>query len=556
MHRGLAAAIVLLTLAAFSPVSRNGFVRFDDTQFVTWNPTVLRGLTWPGAVWALTSLDNGNWIPLARLGHMANVQLFGLHAAGHHLAALAVHAAAAAVLFLALARLTGSAWPAAFAAGLFAVHPLRVESVAWVAELRDVLSGLFFALALLLHQRWAARRVPRDAALLLLAGALGLASKPMVVTLPLVLLLLDIWPLGRWRGEGPWPLVREKLPLLALAVAAGAIATVAQGRTAAMGSLAEYPLLLRLGNAAVSAALYLGKLFWPLRLSPFYPYEGGTLSTAAVAGALLLLAAATAGAFLARRSRPWLGVGWAWFLLVLAPVSGVVQVGFQGMADRYTYLPSIGLALALGFEAWTRFRTPRARAAGAGAAGALLLACALLTARQAGFWRDTRTLFAHALALAPGNWLAHLKLAEVDRQERAPADALPHLEAAAAGAPANFYVRTLLGVTYGELGRDADALRELQLAVRLGPGWVDARHNLGVVLANAGRLEESAAELRAELRLEPGSVRALEVLGPVLLLLGRLDEADRAAADWLAAAPGSAGARELQERIRAARPPR
>jgi Tfp pilus assembly protein PilF len=524
--RLIAVGLVALTLAAFSPVARNGFLGWDDPQVITKNPLVLQGLTLPGLRWALTTTDRGNWMPLTRVVNLLDVQLFGTWAGGHHLVSLGVHAAAVGVLFLALLRLTGAPGASAFAAALFGLHPLRVESVAWAAELKDVLSGLCFALALLAHQRWAARRRPADYALVVLAGALGLAAKPMLVTLPVVLLLLDFWPLGRGRGGGTRAVLAEKLPLLALGVAAGVVAIGAQAATGAIGSLAKYPWPVRLANALTSTATYLGKFFWPLRLSPFYAFDGGPVRPGSVAVALLVVAGATALALRTLRTRPWIAVGWGWYLVMLAPVAGVVQVGSQSLADRYTYLPLIGVGVALAFEAARQLADrPAARRAVAAAALAALAACCVLTPAQAARWRDTRTLFTHALALDPDNWLAHVKLGELAREERRPDLALPHLQAAVAGAPDSFYARTLLGVTLGELGRGGEALRELQEAVRLGPAWLDARHNLAVVLANAGRLDEAEAQLRIELRLSPGAARATAMLERVQALQQRLREA-------------------------------
>lgn len=561
----LALGLVLLTLAAFLPALDNGFVDYDDGQYVTANPRVQEGLTLSGVRWALTAEVAGNWHPLTLLSHMLDCQLFGLEPRGHHLTSLLLHLANVVLLFAVLARMTGARWRSALVAALFAVHPTHVESVAWVAERKDVLCALFWLLGMGAYLRYVrrpsvARYLPVAAAL-----ALALAAKPMAVTFPLVLLLLDLWPLGRLRLEAGSPglrtglaLVVEKLPLLAMSLAAG-IATLA-AQEATVSSLARLPFGARLANAAVAGAAYLGKTLVPRELAAFYPLRGD-LSAWQVAAAAALLAALTAAAVVALRRAPYLTVGWSWFLVTLAPVAGLIQVGAQAMADRYTYLPSIGLfiALAWGAAALVAGRHPRPprqhRAAvvvASGLAAVAVVALVPVTRAQVATWADTATLFRHALAVTRDNYLAHINLAYaleeaggagdealahfrtaraiVPRSVEAnaalgtalaargrPAEALPYLRTAVAVDPKDARVRVDLAAALDDLGDREGAIVELRAAVALDPGLAPAHHGLGMLLLAAGRSAEAAVELRAAVGLDPALGREL---APVLAGLG------------------------------------
>jgi tetratricopeptide (TPR) repeat protein len=401
----LYAALALLTLIAWLPTFANGFVNLDDGLYVTGNPWVLRGLDPEGLAWALTANVANNWHPLTLLSHMLDIQLFGLHAAGHHGTSLLLHAANVLLLFAVLRGMTGSLWRSAMVAALFAVHPTHVESVAWVAERKDVLSALFWIFALGAWTAWTRRPSAGRYLLVVVLMILGLASKPMVVTLPFALLLLDLWPLDRLR-LGWKRLVLEKLPLLALS-AASSLVTLRYQKTS-MVPLEVLPWSFRLANAAVSYAAYLGKTLVPRRLAAFYPIPL-EIPAWKVAGAAALLLAVTALSIWRARRSPWLLAGWLWFLGTLVPVIGLVQVGRQAMADRYLYIPSIGLFLAI---VWGVAELVKRRAVLATVSVVVILALAAGTWVQVGYWRDSVALYRHALAVTRGNYVAHIGLAK------------------------------------------------------------------------------------------------------------------------------------------------
>jgi hypothetical protein len=429
-------ALVLVTAVAFLPVFGNGFVGYDDDAYL--NATVQQGLSPATVRWAFATSHTGNWHPLTWLSHLLDASLFGLRPAGHHAVSLLLHAAAAALLYLLVRGMTGRVSAAWLAAALFAVHPLHVESVAWAAERKDVLSGLFFMLTLLAWLRYV--RSGRNRAgpdprcheggitarsrrylLSLALFALGLMAKPMLVTLPFVLLLLDWWPLGRlaaadgghgrrgWRGRAP--LVLEKIPFLALA-AGSSIATFLVQQAAGSTRAADfYPFGVRLGNAVTAMAAYIGKTVLPVGLSVVYPHPRVFPAPGRFALAAAILLGCSAAAWLARRSRPHLFVGWWWFAGMLVPVIGLVQVGAQALADRYTYLPLVGIFVALAVEGERcAGRGSRRRVVSAGMAAGVVVVCGILTFRQAAVWRTTVTLFTHAVAVTDDNWMAQMNL--------------------------------------------------------------------------------------------------------------------------------------------------
>lgn len=462
--------LILACLALYSPVRHHAFVNYDDPDYVTANPHVLAGLTVAGVRWALTSTYGANWFPLTWISHMLDVELFGLDAGRHHLTSAVLHACSAVLLFLAFLRMTGARWRSAFVAAAFALHPLRVESVAWAAERKDVLCGLFWMLALLAYARYAERPGPKRYALVAAAFAGALLSKPMAVTLPAVLMLLDYWPLRRG------PKLVEKLPLFAMSAAASVVTLLVQGSGGAVLTTAELSLGQRAANAVVSCAAYCLQTLWPSGLAVFYPFRVPAVweALAALAG----LAAVTAA--VARRRE--LLAGWLWFLVTLLPVIGLVQVGLQSRADRYTYLPSIGLAILL---AWA---VPRQLL------GAACLAWAAVTWTYLPAWRNSRTLFEHALAVTRNNYIAHN----------------------------NF------GVALRDAGDSAAAMSHFQSAIEIRPAYSDAQNNLGEALLRAGRLDEAESHIRTALALRPDSPEAHINLGTVLSRRGR--DADAAAA--------------------------
>ena len=438
--------LALLTLAVYLPVLAHGFIRFDDPYYVTRNPGVQAGLTWEGIAWALTANVASNWHPLTLLSHMLDCELFGMDPMGHHLTSLLLHTASVVLLFEVLRRMTGSVWRSAAVAALFAIHPTHVESVAWIAERKDVLSGFFWMLTLLAWERYVRQPSRKRYAAVALALAAGLLSKPMVVTLPFVLLLLDVWPFERKIR------VKEKLPLFALAAASCVVTVIAQ--SGAIGMASRFPMNLRLANAVLSYVKYLGKTLVPTRLAVFYPMPA-EFPAWKVAGAALLLVLLTV---LALRAPRYVTVGWLWFLGTLVPVIGIVQVGGQAMADRYLYLPSIGLFLIAvwGFPR-KAFWIP------------VLLALAITTRLQLRHWQDSESLFRHAAAVTEGNFIAHLHLAQIhaDRGERGPA--LEHFRTTLEIRPGMWQAQASLGNTLRRWGRPDKALPHLRNAVRLRP---------------------------------------------------------------------------------------
>ncbi|MBK8478867.1 MAG: tetratricopeptide repeat protein [Opitutaceae bacterium] len=475
---------------------RNGFINLDDGVYVTANPHVLAGLTRDSFVWAFQTFDSGNWHPVTWLSLMLDAQVFGSEAWGFHLTSAALHALNAALVFVFLRRTTGSLWRSLFVAAFFGVHPLRVESVAWVSERKDVLSTLFGLVSLLAYIAWqraagAGTARGRWGVVSFACLALGLMSKPMLVTLPCVMLLLDFWPLRRTDGSiaGTWPLVREKLPFFALAVVGMVSTWMAQASVGAMGNTTAYPIGARLANAVEAYAGYLGKTFYPVDLTIIYPFRTAH-AAGAVAAAAGLLVVLTVVAFAARRRQPYVAVGWLWFLGTLVPVIGLVQVGGQAMADRYTYLPSIGLLIVLfwGFAELVGHRVWLRRAVG-GLVIVVLVVLSSATVRQIARWKDSETVFRHALAVTPDNYFAHHCLG-----------------LALAVAP----------------GRLQEGIKELRAAARLVPGLPDAHLDLATALAEAGSaaLPECISEFRDALRLDSRYVEAHYGLSRALLRTG------------------------------------
>jgi len=545
----LALLLAALTFAVFSPVVHNGFINLDDDKYITENAQVLRGLTTGTSRWALTSLEHANWYPLRRLSHLVDVSLFGTWAGGHHLVSSAWHAAAAGVLFLALAQMTGARWRSLAVAGLFGVHPLQVESVAWAAERSNVQAGLFFAVTLLLWANYVRRPGAGRYLAVLAGGLLSLVAKPMLMTLPFILLLLDIWPLSRlgtsWRaikGRGGY-LLLEKVPLLAFAVTSGAIAIVAHRRMGALESVEALPLGVRFGNAAVAYWRYLGKMLWPADLAVFYPHPGRGLSPAAALTAGLLLAAVTAAAIFAARRRPWLGVGWFWYAGTLLPMSGIVQFGSHAMADRFAYIPCVGIFLAgvwcVAEDAPVRLRQPAVVAA---AAVAVYASLAVATVFQVRLWRDDLSLYSHALAATSDNWLVEHNLGVHFRNEGNHAEAIARFREALRIKPDYADAQYNLGTLLANLGETAAATTHLQEAVRLDPADADAHAALGRILSAAGQREDSLRHYRAAALLRPTDDAAVYNLGNALARLGRREEALAAYREALRLRPESAAA--------------
>lgn len=503
---GCAAAVLI----AFSPALGNHFVNLDDDTYIVQNRRILVGLSPEAVLWAAGATHASNWHPLTWVSLQLDASLYGLDAWGYHLTNLLLHAASSALLLGALAVATGTLRPSALAAALFALHPLRAESVVWAAERKDVLAGLFFALTLWAYLSYAARPSPGRYGVVALALALGLAAKPMLVSVPFVLLLLDFWPLGRartgrprdaatrpWRQtdlSAPWTkLIAEKLPLFALAALSAGATLEAQYQGGAVRDTGRLPAEARVANAAVAYWRYVGKEVWPANLTVFYPYPSRPWSRAQVLTAAAGLAAVCAAAWLLRGRWPYLLVGWLWFLGMLLPVIGLVQVGDQSLADRYSYLPSIGLTLA---AAWAlrdlgrRVGVPVVIAASV--AGAAVAACAAVTWVQAHYWRDGITLWQHALAVVEDNATARYSLGHALRRAGRVEDAVDQYRKALEFNPTDAGAHNNLGFALLLLSRPNEAAHHLEIALRINPSRANAWHNLGRAREAQGRRPDAA----------------------------------------------------------------
>jgi tetratricopeptide (TPR) repeat protein len=531
-----AVLIALATFALFWPATRNGFVNYDDPDYVTSSIHVQAGLTAQTFQWAFTHTVSGNWHPLTLLSHAFDCQLYGLQPRGHHLTSILLHGINAALLFLLLRRLTSALWRSLFVALFFAWHPLRVESVAWIAERKDVLCGFFWLLALLAWTEFVERKNAQNSrakffyGATLLAFTLALLSKPMAVTLPFVLLLLDFWPLKRMTDfkfktpELP-PLVREKIPFFLLALVMSAVAFLAQLNGDAVQSLGKLPFGLRAANALVAYADYLGKIFWPADLSIFYPHPGH-LPWPPVLLAGIFLAAVSVIVWRARGRFPFLLSGWFWFLGVLVPVIGLVQVGSQAMADRYTYLPSVGVFV---ISVWGAHEL----AAGKSflrkiffVGGIFALAgCWILTRQQIGYWRDSETLFTHALAVTADNAIARNGLGFALVKQGRLAEAAPDFADAIRLSPDYVEPHNNLGNLLALQNRTDDAIAEFQTALRLRPNYADAHFNYGNALLAQHRGDEAIAQFQAAAQLNPDDYEAHYKLGNLFVSQNRIADA-------------------------------
>ncbi len=514
--------LVLLTWAALGGVVSNGFVNYDDDLYLTENPALSQGPGVDGLRWAFTTTLGGNWHPVTWISHLIDVRLFGLNPAAHHAVNLALHSANALLLLALLRGLTGALWPSALVAALFAIHPLHVESVAWAAERKDVLSTLLALGATLVYVRGVRRPggvASRATAALLFA--LALMAKPMPLTLPLLLLLLDWWPLGRWtvtpgtpphaevpcaRFSPPLRLWLEKAPLLLLSLVSGIVTLAVQSDAGAMRAATGVAFPARVANAAIAYARYLRKALWPNDLAVFYPYPWAGHQPSTILVAVMLTVALAVLAVHQARRRPWLAAGLFWYLISLLPAIGLVQVGEQAMADRYTYLPLVGVFIA---AAWgiAEIAGRGRRAAQAVSAGTLVvigLLCAV-AARQVGTWRDGVTLFSQAVASTEGNYIAHNNLGtELLRRGRV-AETIPHFEETIRLAPRSPNGYQNLGRALAELGRRDEALDAYRTSLSLQPRDPNALDLLGVALARAGRAGEAVPLLEAALTLAPGN---------------------------------------------------
>jgi tetratricopeptide (TPR) repeat protein len=632
----LCVLLAVTTLAVFLQVARHDYVNYDDSDYITANAHVESGLKWANVVWAFKTGHASNWHPLTWMSHMLDIQLFGEKPVAQHLVSLGFHIVNTLLLFLVLRRMTGATWRSGMVAALFALHPLHVESVAWISERKDVLSAFFFLLTLGAYARYVEcrrqnaegrmgqpdadakhqasrftfhvsrfKRVPASAwyLLALVCFALGLMSKPMLVTLPFVLLLLDFWPLRRMqRAEGERQnhaalaaphiprrsrqssiadgqsqillLLLEKVPFFLLAAASSVVTFIVQRKGGAVST--SLSLGARVANAVVSYMRYIGKMLWPRHLSVLYPHPGHWPAWEVAASAVSVLAVSAAVILLARR-RPYLAVGWLWFCGTLVPVIGLVQVGIQSMADRYTYLPLIGLFIMLVWGIAEMVPERPWRAEVLGAVGVFsLAACALLTARQVQIWQDSAALFGHAVRVTRDNYLAYnnlgFYLSGLGKKEEAmenyrmslkinPAyedalnnvgyalagqkkysEAIPLYEAALRIRPNHAEVHNNLGNALSETGKIDEAIQHYLIALKQNPDHAEAHNNLGIALAMKGKLDEAVAHFQAAIRSKPNYASAHSNLGNAFAVQHKLDEAIREYREALRLKPDDAQA--------------
>ncbi|NPU83627.1 MAG: tetratricopeptide repeat protein [Syntrophaceae bacterium] len=515
---GLAALVLL----SFQGVFQNGFIHYDDHVYVTDNPHVRGGLSAEGIRWAFTATDAGFWHPLTWLSLMADAQLFRLNPAGYHGTSLLLHLLTTALLFLVLSGLTGRVWPSAFAAALFGVHPLQVEPVAWVAARKDVLCAFFWVAAMGLYGWYALRPGILRYGALAAVFFMGLMAKPMVMTLPFVLLLLDVWPLNRLdfgggkgfadRGEtrrfrpATWKsALLEKVPLLVMAAGVASVTFFAEAKVGALKPLEAFPLSERLGNALVSYVRYLGKTLWPADLSIHYAHPG-VWPLWIILGSAVLLAAITLAVLMGFRRRPYLTTGWLWFLGTLIPVIGIVQIGSHAMADRYACLPSIGLFLMVawgGADCVKAWFPSRARLLSAAAVLLLLPVLAVMDRNQVTRWRDAVSIFRHAARVEPNNALVQNNLgAALTRAEKS-AEAIGPLRQALRIRPDYAEAAFNLGAALAEQGDREEALLWYDRALELHPGFAEAYNNKGILAAESGRFSEAAELFQKALTIRP-----------------------------------------------------
>jgi tetratricopeptide (TPR) repeat protein len=544
----ITALLAVVTMALYWPTLGDEFINCDDPDYFTANPRVQTGLTLDNVGWAFTTGKAANWHPLTWLSLMLDASLFGPNSAGVHFTNVLLHTVDSALLFWLLRRLTGATWRSAWVAALFAWHPVHVESVAWAAERKDVLSVFFGLLALLFYANYARAREAegRDQeagarrgfnssisyGLALGCFGLGLASKPMLVSWPFVLLLLDFWPLARLRTGCLWPLVREKIPFFALATLAGAVTFLVQKQGGAVVAVAHLPLAERGANALISYCRYLGKIFCPTNLAVFYPRPAYWPLTQVLL-AMVLLAILSMLAWAGRRRCPFLPMGWLWYVGTLVPVIGLVQVGQQAMADRYSYIPSVGVLIIIVWGAHELAERRRGAVMALTAMGlAAVTLCFTLTRHQLEFWRNDKTLFRHALAVTRNNFFAHRSLGKSLNKAGQTDEAISQFQQALDLEPNDADVRNDLAGAFAKKGLTQQAITQFQESIHLKPDFIDARYNLANFLLGLGQTNAAISRFQEVLGLDPGDADAHYYLGQALLQHG---QADRAIAQFQAA---------------------
>ncbi len=564
----LAVLLGLVTISLYWPATSHDFVNYDDQDYVTANVHVQSGLTLESIKWAFSNPVVANWHPLTMLSHMLDCQIYGLKPGGHHLTNVLLHGVNTVLVFLFLRRLTGAIWRSLMVAALFGLHPLHVESVAWVAERKDVLSTFFGLLCLMAYARYAeTSRVQSPKSeigiptsryywLAWIFFALGLMSKVMLVTVPFVLLLLDYWPLERIADCGlriadsksavrpstlnslarrsaaktaqpstVWRLVKEKIPFFALAAVASVMAYAVQQHSGAMQTIEHLPLAARAGNALISYCRYCGKLFWPANLAVFYPYpEHWPLEQVLLAGGLII--GISVLFFMQRARYPYLLVGWLWYCGTLVPVIGLVQVGGQSMADRYTYIPSLGLLILVIWGAYELTQRSRYQEMALWVAGcAAIVLCIGLTRQQLAYWQDNEALYRHTLAVTEHNYLARHNLGIALYKKGQTDEAISQYREALRLKPDYAEAHYNLGAALGKKGQTDEAIIQFQEAIRLKPDYAEAYNNLGTALGRKGQIDEAIIQFQKALRLKPDCAEFHYDLGTDLGMKGQIDEA-------------------------------
>jgi tetratricopeptide (TPR) repeat protein len=518
--------LIAITWAVFGQTVGHGFINFDDPIYVSENDHVRAGLNWGGVVWAFTHIHSHNWHPLTTMSHMLDCQLFGLKPGAHHFVNVLLHSANVVLLFVLLAQITARLWSSAFVAAIFAIHPLHVESVAWVSERKDVLSGLFFVLTLLAYFYYTRKpNIGRYLTMSILFGC-GLMAKPMLVTIPIILLLLDYWPLERFGKLSAKKLIAEKIPLLVLSIGSAVATLIVQSEEVGLVALEVLRLSWRITNALASYLVYIWQMIWPVNLALIYSHPG-KLPIWQVAGAAALLIAITLGVFALRKRNPYLIVGWGWYLIMLLPVIGLVQVGGQAHADRYTYLPQIGLYLAATWAIVDLARFRRYPAAILSAGGAIIIgALAVRAADQVSYWHDSERLWRHSLAVTTQNDMAHLGLGQLFLDQKRLDDSIAELETVVARHPNDILARLVLASALSEKkGRMNDAIVQYEAAAKIGDPNPDVGTTLANLLLEQGRIGEAIQYYRAILQLQPSSALAHYNLAVGLHRAHRLREA-------------------------------
>ena len=539
--------LFIATLAVYWQVGNYEFVNFDDNKYITENLHVQQGLTRDSVIWAFTATDVSNWHPLTWLSHMLDFQLYGFGPKGHHLTNVFFHLVNTLLLFLVLKWMTGALWRSGLVAALFALHPLHVESVAWVAERKDVLSTLFWMLTLWAYIGYTKRPGVKRYLLIILAFALGLMAKPMLVTLPFVLILLDYWPLKRIElGQSAiglpaasqpsttakkpraqaFRLLVEKTPLFILAAVSSLVTFFVQRSGGAVGALETYPLSIRIANALLSYVTYIIKMIWPQNLAVFYPHPGQSLPMWQAALAGLSLVVVSIGVVRAGRRYPYLPVGWLWYVGTLVPVIGLVQVGGQAMADRYTYVSLIGLFIITAWgvpEMTAKYRY--GKSALAVGAGSLVIALMVSTSLQLKYWENSITLFDHALRVTKNNYLAHLNYGAALAGQKRIEEAITHYQRSLQIAPNYAKTYNNLGLALAEQGKNDEATAHYLKALQLNPDYASAHNNLGVVLTRTGEFDKAISHYYEALNLKPDWAEVYNNLANAFLDQGKFDQA-------------------------------